>query len=280
MIPSLDTYLYKEIKERLRIILSECYIIDEALRELDKQAKEDFIETYTGENPKKEVKISYTFPQNKEQFDGARYVISLGGSTESRKAIGGIIGTYEYREDDFEKEMCEVVRDGDYLKFATSKLVGDYLNATGISFSDSDNLRVEDYEIRFDYAGNESLEGSSFEVSYSSADSKEEVAGLLKGYSSNDSIGIIPISTNVDTVRCLDAILRVILITLRDTAEEKNDFMLQTLEFGDLQPVITEGETVVFGRPCTMGYQVNNSVSFDLANQVKEIILKRRNHGG
>ena len=58
MIPSLDTYLYKEIKERLHIILSECYIIDEALRELDKQAKEDFIETYTGENPKKEVKIS------------------------------------------------------------------------------------------------------------------------------------------------------------------------------------------------------------------------------
>ena len=277
MIPSLDTYLYKEIKERLGIILSECYIINESLREIDKEARENFIDTFCGENPKKEIQVSYTFPQSKEQFDSARIVIAMGGSVETNKAIGGVQGTYTYEEDDFESETVIAERRENRLVLPTKKPVADYVNSPDISFAESDQLEItKDGVITFAYLGNEDLEGLSFRITYSSKRSNSDTQGLLLGYSSNDQISIVPISTNVDIVRCLDMLIRVILITMRDTPEEKIDYSLQSLEFGDLQPVIENGETVVFGRPCTLGYKVTNSVSFDLNNQVTKFITKRR----
>lgn len=277
MIPSLDTYLYKEIKERLRIILSECYIINESLREIDTEARENFIDTYCGENPKKEILVSYTFPQSKEQFDSARIVIAMGGSTETKKTIGGVQGTYTYSENDFESETVTLEKQGDRWAFPTTHPVGDYFNSADISFSDSDDFQISPLGVAsFAYTGNEHLENVQLRITYSSKKSNSTTPGLLLGYTSLDQISIVPISTNVDIVRCLDMLLRVVLITMRDNHEEKIDFALQSLEFGDLQPVIDNGETVVFGRPCTLGYTVTNSVSFDLTNQVKEFIARRR----
>lgn len=280
MIPSLDTYLYKEIKERLSIILPECYIINESLREIDREAREDFIATYCGDKPKKELLVTYTFPQQKEQYDSARFVITLGGSVENRKALGGVQGTYTYQESDYEIEQVTAERSGDRLVFPTSKPVAEYVRSPDISFAESDHVVITDQGVlTCDYAGNENLEGMTFTITYSSRETLDDKSGLLLGYGSVDTVGIVPISTNIDTVRCLDALLKVILITMRENKEEKLDYSLQSLEFGDLQPVIEDGETIVFGRPCTLGYQVTNSVSFDLNRHIKEFIAKRRVKG-
>ena len=278
MIPSLDTYLYKEFEERLRIILEECYIIDEALKEIDSQALETFKNTYCsidGKAPKKEIEMSYSFPQEKQNFN-ARYVITLGGSEEENKSMGGIQGGYTYREGDIVNEAVQLVRNGKDLIMNTTKPVADFLNSPDISFSESDHFRIENNKPVFDYSGNEHLEGKSFNIVYTVKESDEDVAGVYKGYQSSDTVNIVGISTNMDTARCLDAIARLILITMRDSLDEKTGYMLQTLHFGDMQPVIESGETVVFGRPCTIGYKVTNSISFDLNRQIREIITKRR----
>lgn len=277
MVPSLDTYLYKQVAKRLNVMLKECYIMNETLKDIDKTAREAFIRTYCGENPKQDVEVSYIFPQQGESFQGARYVISLGGSEELNKSIGGIQGTYDYREDDVEEEIAEVKRDGDLLYFDTSKPVGAYIGSKVLSLSEEDNMRIEDGKIVFNYFNNEDLEDREFEIYYSSKVPDEDVKGLGKGYISNDTVGIVPISSNIDTVRCLDAILRVILITLRDSKEEKIDFALQNVTFADLQPIIQDGEMVVFGRPCTMRYKVTNSVNFDIADEINHLVYKWRN---
>lgn len=276
MIPSFDTYLYKEIRERVNIILSECYIIDEALREVDETAREAFKRTYCGEHPKKVLEFSYSFPQQKESFNNARFVISLGGSVEEKKTIGGVQGDYEYREDDFETETVELVREGKDLVFNTSKPVAEITNCPGLSFAESDNIRVDSKKAKFSYFGNEELEGSKVTINYVSLRTDEDVGGLHLGYISRDTVTIVGISTNIDTVRCLDALLKVVLITIRESVPEKMDYMLQTLAFGDLQPVIENGDTVVFGRPCTIGYIATNTVSFDLNERINKIVLKRR----
>lgn len=274
MIQSLDTYLYKEIEERLPIILNECYIIDEALKGLDSEAQKAFKDTYCGENAK-EIKVSYEFPQSKEAFD-ARYVISLGGSQETAKSIGGIQGTFTFREDGVEKEVVPLVRDGDRLIFKTSKKVGEFLNSTNITFSVSDDFKVEDGVASFNYEYNEDLEGAEFDVSYQSLATDDKVQGYHKGYQAVETVGVVGISNNMDIARCLDAIWKLILITLRDNMEEKNDLMLQTVEFADMQPVIQDGETLVFGRPCTLSYEINNTVSFDVVDGVKKFVYRKR----
>lgn len=278
MIPSLDTYLYKEFEERLRIILSECYIIDEALKGMDKEALESFKNTYCsidGKPPKREVEMSYSFPQ--EHLDSfARFVVTLGSSEEDSKSIGGIQGGYEYREGNVISEEATIVREGDKLIINTSKPVADYLNSSDISFAESDHFRIEDNKPVFDFSYNEELEGISINVSYISKISDDDVAGVYKGYQSNDNVSIIGISSNIDTARCLDAIARIILITMRDSLDEKTGYMLQTLHFGDMQVVIESGETLVFGRPCTVNYRVTNSIGFDLQQRITEIITKRR----
>lgn len=274
MIQSLDTYLYKEIEERLRIILSECYIIDEALKGLDEDAKTAFKDTYCGENAR-EIKVSYEFPQDKQEFN-ARYVVSLGGSQETFKAIGGVQGTYDFREDDVEDEVVLLKREGDRLVFETSKPVGNFMNCPNITFADSDQFRVEDGKASFNYSYNEQLEGQEFEILYNSKLTDEVVQGMHKGYQAQETVSVVGISTNMDIARCLDAIWKMILITMRDSIEEKNGLMLQTVDFADMQPVIDGGETLVFGRPCTLSYEITNTISFDVEEGVKQFITKQR----
>lgn len=274
MIQSLDTYLYTEIKERLSIILQECYIIDEALKGFDLQTRKMFKETFCGENAR-EIEVSYEFPQTKSDFV-ARYVISLGGSQETDKSIGGVHGTYDFREDVTMQETVPVVKEGDRLVFQTSKEVGNVMNCPNISFSESDNFKVENGKASFNYAYNEELENLEFEILYQSRSSDETVQGMLKGYQAVENIGIVGISTNMDIARCLDAIWKLILITLRDNFDEKTDYMLQTVDFADMQPVIENGETLVFGRPCSLSYTITNTISFDVADGVKKFIYKQR----
>lgn len=45
-ISSVDSYLLKEIKPRLRTVLDNCYIINEVLKDFDEQARNNFIESF------------------------------------------------------------------------------------------------------------------------------------------------------------------------------------------------------------------------------------------
>ncbi|BAN59565.1 hypothetical protein N374_gp212 [Bacillus phage phiNIT1] len=61
-LPSIDTYLYKEIAEKLEIILSNRYIIEEILKEVQPEVSTSFIERFTGDR-RWEIPIVYTMPQ-------------------------------------------------------------------------------------------------------------------------------------------------------------------------------------------------------------------------
>lgn len=276
MIPSIDTYLKKEVTDLLRIILNECYIIDEVLRDFDKETVTTFKKAYSGKKPMHAIPVLLAFPNSKENVR-ATYVIELGEGSEVKGALGGVEGTFQYKQKGYYDEHLPVKDDGNRLYFETTEPIGEFIGCQGISFAKGDDLQVEGNRIHFKRGGNEQLIGSFFSVQYNAkyeSTSGEDPHGTYRGYTAQERVHITSAGTNIDTVRCLDAILKVILIMLRQTAEEQNYYTLQKTHFSGIAPVIGDGDTVVYGRSVSLSYTVSYSVEHNVAQKIKEVRLR------
>ena len=167
MVPSVDTYLQKEVTKMLDIILNECYIIDEVLRDFDSDVVETFKKAYCGDNPKFEIKPRFAFPDIKQPFL-ASYIIQLGDGMESKDSLGGVEGVFLNKEMGYEDEIGTVERDGERLYLETTKSIGSFLSSRDISFAQSDNVEIEGNRLYFALQGNEMLEGKLINIAYTS----------------------------------------------------------------------------------------------------------------
>lgn len=281
MIPSLDTYVYTKIKENLNAILTTPDVLEAALGGLDRRARDNFIKTYGGSNPKQEVQVSYHFPGVKEQFN-ARYVVQMGPSNEIHRSLGMADATFDYREGE-ERNDIGVVQlhdDGNekYLYIKTEYIIGDFYSTDSIEFAKADDVRVQGNKVIFNYEGNEDLVGLTTKVHYMSkiapAEGEEDPMGIQKGYTSRDVVEVTPLSNNMDTARCLDAILKVVSIMMADSPEEQITYQLQTMRFDGMQNLVNELDSLLYGRPLTLEYDVNYTIDYDIARRIKEINLK------
>jgi len=285
LIPSLDTYVYHSLRTKLRELLKHEDIVHESLEEVDKDARKNFIDSYCGENPKDVIEFSYSFPSQKERFK-ARIVVSLGPSKQTSTSIGNVESTYTEREEGSRIESSTVEQYDDYtLAFPLSHPIGELTTIEQISFSEQDNVRIEDNKILFDIHNNQGLldggedkEPITVTIHYVSKEGMkngENPFGVRKGYTSNDTVDVTPVSTNLDTIRCLDALLKVVMIIMGESPEEKNQYQLQSHSFDQLLEQPLEMDRVVFGRPLTLNYTVSTNMDFDFANRVKDIVLRR-----
>lgn len=278
MIPSLDTYVYKKLKDNLKAILTTPEVLEVALGGMDSKARENFIKTYGGKNPKQEVQVSYHFPGAKEQFN-ARYVVQMGPSNEVNRSLGMADAVFSYREGE-ERNDIGVVKhneDEDYMYIETEHIIGDLYSADSIDFAKGDDVRVEDNKVIFNRIGNESLVGLTTRVHYMSKvapEDGEDPSGVQKGYTSRDIIEVTPLSNNMDTARCLDSILKVISIMMADSPEEHITYQLQTLRYGGMDNLVTELDSLIYGRPLTLEYTVNYTIDYDTVRRINEINLK------
>lgn len=276
MIPSVDTYVYHQLERNIKAILKHPDILAQALAGIDEKARTNFIKTYAGDRPKKEVEVSYQFPDVKETFD-ARYVVQMGSGHETSRSLGSVEGTFTFREGEEAFEHSVIMDGGDRLYIELSQLVGLFHSADNLSFSEQDNLTIEGNRINFRKSGNERLVGLQVGIHYlSKVDSGEEEdpVGLQRGYTSNEEIEVTPVSTNMDTARCLDAILKVIMIIMLDNREEKTGFLLQKLTFGRMMDIVSDADRLAFGRPLTIEYVVTYSVDYDLTQKLTSVILR------
>lgn len=275
MISSPDTYVYNQVETKLKAILKHPQILEQALAGLDEKARKNFIKTYAGDNPKKEIQVSYQFPGTKETFD-ARYVVQMGSGHETSRSLGSVESTFTFREDEELYEHSYVEDGGDTLYIELSKPIGLYHSTDAISFSQQDRLTLEGNRLVFTKAGNEQLVGLRVGVTYLSKveTEDEDPIGLKKGYSANEEVEVTPISTNMDTARCLDTILKVIMIIMLDNKEEKTGFLLQKLTFNPMQNIVSDTDRLVFGRPLTIEYVVNHTVDYDLTRKITEVTLR------
>ena len=273
MIPSLDTYVFNQVKSNLTAILSSPKIVDTALQGLDKNARDSFKQTYCGENANREINVTYVFPQNKEGFD-ALYFIQLGEGEEKNDSLGLTEGTYDTREGGTNREPVSIQVDyeSNRLFMEVAKPIASIDGYDGITFAKSDEVTLEGNRIYFKLITNEHLIGADIVVNYTDKLDNLNPIGIKKGFTSRDTVIITPLSTNMDTSRCLDALLKVILIIIRQTVEEQSAYALQTAYFEPMQALETGADRIAFGRPLTIAYTVSYSLDFDLA-QLKDILV-------
>ncbi|QZA70342.1 hypothetical protein 278BB001_191 [Bacillus phage 278BB001] len=275
-LPSIDTYLYKEIADKLEIILSNRYIIEEILKEIQPEVSASFIERYTGDR-RLEIPIVYTMPQDKQSQRGAIY-IGLREGQESQPSLGNMEDTYDFKEGNLHKEESVVAAtESDEpgnrrLYLEVSEPIGDLYNVEGLEFARSDNKTIEGNRIYFKY--DPSLIGLPFIVNYVAKRGDEE--GLKKGFTALEHYSVLVVSTNMDTVRCLDLIVKAILIMMRSNAEEHSNQLLQKLQFGQIEEIplgASDGATpeLLYGREAIVSYTTSYNLDTPMLNMLKEI---------
>jgi hypothetical protein len=283
VIPSIDTYLYDEIEEKLQIILSNRYIIEEILKGVQEDVAKNFINAYTGDNAY-EIPIRYTMPQDKESLRGSIY-IGLREGEESNASLGNMEETYDVKETGLIKEQSTIQAEkGDHPRnyFELSKEIGSFNNIEGLIFSTSDHMTIEKNRIYFAY--DPTLIGETFIVVYTEKLGDE--IGMKKGFLSQEHYSVLTVSTNMDTVRCLDQIMKAIFILMRANPEENTNFLLQKLQFGQIEEMKVGGDEeavpeILYGRETIVTYTTSYSLDAPITDAIlKEILINLKFKGG
>ena len=280
MIPSIDSYLHNEIEEKLQIILTNRYIIEEILKDIKPTISRNFIRAYAGDKGR-EIPIVYTMPQDKQTQQGAIY-IGLREGQETETSIGNTEGTYGFKEGLVmaEHSIIHSTPEKDELYFEVSKPIGELLVVEGITFSASDNKRVEGNRIYFAYDPELAALTDEFTVTY--VEYREDEVGLKQGFTATEHYSVLSVSTNMDTVRCLDLIVKSILIMMRANVEEQTNMLLQRLQFGQVEAIDTgrtsEGGVpeILYGRETIVSYKTSYNLDAPLLNDVRNFIVKAK----
>lgn len=280
MISSIDTYVYNKLKQTLDGILKDEYIIDNALARLDEEARADFKSTFVGDSPKREIEVSYQFPQIKEDFV-ARLVVQMGTGTLAEESIGSVEGTFTYRELGKVKENAVVKDLGENrVGVELDHIIGEIEGIEQVTFMQEDDVQVEDNIMSFSKPRMGELIGMIFTVHYlakEEAPSDVNPKGVKLGFTSQEQVVITPLATSMDVARSLDLLLRVVLIIMLDSEDEKNEYLLQKHRFSEMQNIIPEPiDKLVFGRPLTLTYNVSHSLDFDYLTNITKFTIKPR----
>ena len=271
MLPSIDTYLYEEIESKLQIILSNRYIIEEILKGVQPKVAEDFIKAYTGDTAR-EIPIVYTMPQTKETQRGAIY-IGLREGEEDHTSIGNLEGTYEQLSGGLKQQGITIKHDEsrNTCFFEVDFPIDRIEVVKGVSFAESDRVMIDGK--RVDFAYDPYFVGKTFSVIYE-ATAGDEI-GLKKGFTATEQYAVMVVSTNMDTVRCLDLIVKAILIMMRNSPEESTVFLLQKVVFGQLEEQDVGTDTVpeiLYGRMSIVTYTTSYSLDMPILDDVLKYI--------
>jgi hypothetical protein len=186
--------------------------------------------------------------------------------------------TYEFKAGSLHAEavMIQATEDKTKLYLEVTENIGELINVEGISFSINDNMEIDGKLIYFNY--DPDLEGlGPFIVNY--VDTFGEEIGMRKGFTATEQYSILAVSTNMDTVRCLDLIIKSILILMRSNPEELNANLLQRVQYGQMDALDTgrmsvdETPELLYGRETIVAY----TVSYSLDEIISDTILKAIN---
>lgn len=294
MIPKVDSYVYGMLNKYVPAVINsagtpnERYIIDEALEGLEPSTADVFKKAFTNlSSNKKDIDIRYTFPTFKEQIDAA-YVVSRGRTNPGTSYIGLTTGVHnDARPDKGENTQTDylpVQRDKDGYFIELTKPI--------YSLSSIEELTEDafvDYErddpdpLRLNLTPNaEQLLGNNLTVTYTVKDTdfRKDYGGNDVGFSAEDGVYIQSVSNNIDTVRCLDALLRYIMIVARSSARESEFYQLQNFSSDGLSTADTGLDKPTYVIPLTVNYSVTYSLTYDRREKLEKIILNGEDING
>lgn len=290
MIPKVDTYFYNEFKRYLKSVIStvgtenERYIIEEALGDMEEGTYDKFVKTFCTADSAKSIDVTYAFPKQKEQVD-ARFTIYRGNIEETSTSIGMDQAVAEAARpaagENTTTDYVPVLQDDNGYYFELTQPIYELISINEMG----NEAAFVDFEARDDdpnrinltkKAG--SLLGIKFSISYVIADTgyRKDYGGVDLGFASKDAIVVQAISNNLDTVRCLDSLLKFILILMRSSQRESRYYQLAHVSSQGLQ-LGREGngdmDNPLFVIPTIVSYEVNYSVRNDTKSVFEKILL-------
>lgn len=288
MIPKVDSYFSKALKHYVDMVLSsigtknERYIINEALGDMEEGVLDSFKQSFGGsDGSKKHIDVTYAFPKQKEQVD-ARYVIYRGKLEESHDSIGMVQGVAaEARPangENIQTDFTVVNKDNLGYFVELSKPIYDLISINEVA---SEQEYVA-WEVKDDDPNRLNLTpliaeffGKPISVTYNVMDDgdRKDYGGVNVGFNATDSIVVQSVSNNEDTVRCLDSLLKYILIIMRSTQQEGNFYQLAHMTSEGLQIGDETLDNPVFVIPTVVTYEVTYSVRNDSLSAIKRIML-------
>lgn len=289
---SLDTYLQETIQQNLNALLAKPYIIDKVLNSFNSEVRNNFKNKFCANEAGEfntEIPVQFTFPRTKE-LQTAFILIQLEGAKEINEggkggSIGMLTGTGNSAKGDVQVTNAKLTVDKDkriaYYTIPSAKEVISIQNWAGrYSLGGDKHERVF-----IPYA--EYLEtGMASKIFYipwlidNSSNFVEPEPTKLIGYDVQEVYSIDSVSQNMDTLRCLDAILRTIFIYMRNNIDEQVEYRLQSLSIQgtDLISEINNSTDSAFGnqlyyRRILAGYNTTYSVDVSLANDLRKLNL-------
>ena len=285
MIPKVDSYFSEVLRKYLDIVLNsigtpnECYIIDEALGNMEPGVLDKFKKSFNG--AKKSIDITYAFPKQKEQVD-ARYVIYRGKLQETKGSIGLVEGVAaEARPANGENiatDFVPVQKDDAGYYVELNQPIYDLINIAEVSsykqFVDWDAIDDDPNRVNLTPLIGSFL-GNKITVVYNVADtgSRKDNGGVALGFEAKDSIVVQAVSNNEDTVRCLDSILKFVLILIRSTERDNRYYQLATISSDGLQVGDNSMDNPVYVIPTVVTYTVSYAVRNDTKAKIEKILL-------
>ncbi|AMO26021.1 hypothetical protein Blue_199 [Bacillus phage Deep Blue] len=283
MMPSIDSYLYNEIEEKLQILLKNRYIIEEILKDIQPRVANNFIRTYAGEDGR-EIPIVYTMPQDKQTQQGAIY-IGLREGEETDTSIGNTEDTYLFKQGAFrvEESLIHATDDKKRLYFEVSKPIGELEVVKNFEFSREDNVKIEGNRVYFAYDPELATILDPFTVVYMELVGEE--VGLKQGFTATEYYSVLVVSTNMDTVRCLELIVKAIFILMRSNPEEITNNLLQRLKFGQIEEINLGRENgsnpeILYGRETIVSYKTSYNLDAPLLDKLEKIMVNMKVKGG
>jgi hypothetical protein len=291
-IPSIQTYLKNEINRNLQKLLSNSYIVREVvLGELDEDTAQSFINTFCTDEGHAGTEIPITFTY---QFDKtapqAQILIQFKGGTEldekEGNSLGTVMGTHDQAQGDVlvEKVKATVDTSGDKPQV--------YLQVTNPIES---LVQVQYFQGNYQLNNNRIYIPYMPQIDYSNFESKvtyipQRVDFQGKKYTHNQTIAfgmdvqenytIDCLSNSLDTLRCLDALLKVIFIYMRRNPDEQTEYRLAKLQFNgeDLLSQLSNETDSTYGnqtyyRRTEISYLVTYSVDSTVGREINKLLV-------
>lgn len=290
-ISSIDTYLQRAIQENLTDLLKNPYIINETiLKDFDPDIREAFLDQYkiteSGQR-KKEIPVQFTYPNTNDyqlmvliQFKGAQ-------EANDKEQLGTLIGTDDLAADDF-SIASEVPLTVDTLTHrAYLTLPREALSVSKVAgMSIRTRIDPKDPHIVHIPYMPALPSGKKFTVYYVPYTTDQRTGQLTKskpslayGYTLNETFDIDMIARNMNDLRCLEALMRIIFIYLRLDAQEQIQYQLANLEFQGtdlLDPINREDTSAagyqVYYRRIEITYTTTYSAKIDAFSELKQIV--------
>lgn len=284
MIQALAYNVKNTLQQNLEYILSQTYIIKELLEDLPQKVVDDFINKYAVNVDKKPVvpiPVNFGYPQDL-QSTTAIVSVTSGNGQEETNSIGFVEGTYEGKGY-ITKERIEIsgfeIKDG--LEYAVATTKKEILKVDTISEIASEYITHEGNKVYIQVSNvfehGTFTVGDSFTCMY--YQKVNEKVGASIGYVAREEVLISVVSNNMDTLVCLDMLVKVCIITMRESLRDKMMTDLPKISHTPIAPIDPElipgTPNIMYNRDYSLVYTVTNTIDKNNTKFLKDIIIQK-----